>query len=149
MKTILVPVDLSATATQVCDVACELARLMDAKLLLFHVVQPPPVIMSEIYALDAGQAEEMLVAAERAGGDRLRALAERCAGQGVSARVLHRIGVPAPEIIARAAKADYIVMGSHGHGAMYELLVGSTAHSVLKRAPCPVVLVPPRKRRGR
>jgi hypothetical protein len=96
MKTILVPVDLSAEATGVCDAACELARLMGAKLLLFHAVQPPPVIMAEIHALDTGQAEEMLVAAKRAGADRLRALAERCAGKGVSVRGLHRVGLPVP-----------------------------------------------------
>jgi nucleotide-binding universal stress UspA family protein len=36
------------------------------------------------------------------------------------------------------------VMGSHGHTAFYDLLVGSTTHAVLKRAKCPVVIVPPR-----
>jgi universal stress protein A len=35
------------------------------------------------------------------------------------------------------------VLGSHGHTAFYDLLVGSTAAGVLKHAPCPVVVVPP------
>jgi len=35
-----------------------------------------------------------------------------------------------------------IVMGSHGHGALYELLVGSITQGVLKAAKCPVVVVP-------
>ena len=43
---------------------------------------------------------------------------------------------------AKAVKADAIVMGRHGHGAMYNLLVGSVTEGVLKRATCPVVLVP-------
>ena len=145
MKTILVPVDLSAAGPRACDAACDLARLMQARLVLLHVVQPPPVMAMEIYALDAGQAEEMIEAAENAGTDRLRALAERCAKRGVEAEVIHRIGLPVVEILARAKKADYIVMGSHGHGAMYDLLVGSTTHGVLKKAPCPVIVVP-RKR---
>jgi Zn-dependent M28 family amino/carboxypeptidase len=38
--------------------------------------------------------------------------------------------------------ADFIVMGSHGHTAFYDLLVGSTTHGVLMRSKCPVVIVP-------
>ena len=143
MKTILVPVDLSAVATSVCDTACELARVMKARILLLHVVQPPPVMVMEIYALGAAQAEDMMKAAEDAGADRVRELAERCRKRGIPVRTAHRVGVPVIEILERAAKAHYIVMGSHGHGAMYDLLVGSTASGVLKKAPCPVVIVPP------
>jgi nucleotide-binding universal stress UspA family protein len=38
-------------------------------------------------------------------------------------------------------------MGSHGHGAFYDLLVGSTTQGVLKRATCPVVIVPTSKKK--
>ncbi|MFN2624413.1 MAG: universal stress protein [Chthoniobacterales bacterium] len=48
---------------------------------------------------------------------------------------------------AEACGADYIVMGSHGHTALYELLVGSTTHNVLMKASCPVVIVPPEKKK--
>ena len=58
-------------------------------------------------------------------------------------------GAPAPLILeeAEACGADYIVMGSHGHTPLYDLLVGTTTHGVLKKARCPVVIVPvePRK----
>lgn len=48
------------------------------------------------------------------------------------------------EIIKRAdaVAADLIVMGRHGHGAMYNLLVGSVTEGVLKHSKCPVLLVP-------
>jgi nucleotide-binding universal stress UspA family protein len=54
------------------------------------------------------------------------------------------VGSPVQHITSEAERteADYIVMGSHGHTALYELLVGSTTHGVLKRAHCPVVIVP-------
>jgi len=54
-------------------------------------------------------------------------------------------GAPAPLILAQAEseKADYIVMGSHGHTALYDLVVGSTTHQVLRKARCPVMIVPP------
>lgn len=38
--------------------------------------------------------------------------------------------------------ADLIIMGSHGHGAVYNLLVGSVTEGVLKSAKCPVLVVP-------
>jgi len=38
---------------------------------------------------------------------------------------------------ADAIKPDLIVMGRHGHGAMYNLLVGSVTEGVLKAAAVP------------
>jgi nucleotide-binding universal stress UspA family protein len=53
-------------------------------------------------------------------------------------------GAPAPLILeeAESCGASYIVMGSHGHTPLYDLLVGTTTHGVLKRARCAVVIVP-------
>jgi nucleotide-binding universal stress UspA family protein len=53
-------------------------------------------------------------------------------------------GLPTLVILEQAQRlaADYIVMGSHGHGAIYDLLIGGTTHAILKRARCPVVVVP-------
>ena len=151
MKTILVPLDLSAAAVQVCDAACDLAKLIGARPILLHVVQAPPVMMSEVYAFDASQLSEMNSAAEKSAAHKLRALARHCAKRQVRVTTVQRTGVPVAAILARAdsTKARYIVMGSHGHGAMYDLLVGSTTHGVLKKAPCPVLVVPAASRRTR
>jgi nucleotide-binding universal stress UspA family protein len=53
-------------------------------------------------------------------------------------------GFPVPVILAQAKElgALYIVLGSHGHTAFYDLVVGGTARGVLRRAGCPVVVVP-------
>jgi nucleotide-binding universal stress UspA family protein len=65
-------------------------------------------------------------------------------GDFVSVECIQVVGAPVPNILDQAEKyvADYIVMGSHGHTAFYDLLVGSTTHGVLMRAKCPVVIVP-------
>ncbi len=50
------------------------------------------------------------------------------------------------ELTPTAFAADLIVMGRHGHGAMYHLLVGSATEGVLKHATRPVLLVSGSKR---
>jgi nucleotide-binding universal stress UspA family protein len=46
---------------------------------------------------------------------------------------------------ARKAKADLIVMGSHGHGKVRQILMGSVSAGVLKKSRVPVLLVPAAK----
>jgi nucleotide-binding universal stress UspA family protein len=43
---------------------------------------------------------------------------------------------------AREVSADLIVMGTHGHGSVYNLLVGSVTEGILKASERPVLLVP-------
>jgi quercetin dioxygenase-like cupin family protein len=62
-------------------------------------------------------------------------------------RVEHRVAEgDAPEQIlrlAQALKCDLIVMGTHGRAGLGRLLNGSVAEEVLRKAPCPVVVVRP------
>lgn len=49
------------------------------------------------------------------------------------------------EVIAKVARersADYLVVGTKGRGALSRLVLGDTTHDILKRTPCPVVVVP-------
>ena len=66
---------------------------------------------------------------------------------GIKVTLHEPTGAVADEILdqADAVDADFIVMGTHGHGAMYHLLVGSAAKGVLKHATRPVLLVPSAK----
>jgi nucleotide-binding universal stress UspA family protein len=52
---------------------------------------------------------------------------------------------PATEIVSFAwrDRADLLVLATHGYGPVKRALIGGTASSVLRRAPCPVLLVPP------
>lgn len=58
---------------------------------------------------------------------------------------------PAEEIVRFSAEslADMIVMGTHGYGALKRALLGSVASGVVRRAACPVLLVPPALWRAR
>jgi nucleotide-binding universal stress UspA family protein len=64
---------------------------------------------------------------------------------GISAEYFHPEGSAADLIIEQASRwhADMIVMGSHGHGAIGQLALGSVVSRVLANTPVPVVVVPP------
>jgi nucleotide-binding universal stress UspA family protein len=63
---------------------------------------------------------------------------------GTDVTALHIQGPIVEKILSevKEQQADLIVMGSHGHGAIYDLLVGSVTHGVIKEAHCPVDVVP-------
>lgn len=142
MKTILAAIDSSSMADLVAAEAATLARAAQGRVVLVSVVQPP-VISSEFVPM-VENLEEITAAGEKAAADRLGRLQQRLAAEGIQAKSVRMTGGPISHIlgVARAEAADYIVMGSHGHTALYDLLVGSTTHGVLLRAPCPVVIVP-------
>jgi len=142
MKTILTPVDFSSITPAVLNEASALARAMNGRIVLLAVVQPPVVVTEYAVAMD--NIAEITAASEKNAARQLEKLEEELKGDFVSVERLQVVGAPVANILDQAEKyvADYIVMGSHGHTAFYDLLVGSTTHGVLKRAKCPVVIVP-------
>jgi nucleotide-binding universal stress UspA family protein len=142
VKTILAPIDFSAVTDAVVKTAAELARAWQGKVVLMTVIQPPAVVAE--YAPLMADIAEIVAAGEKNAARQLAHLKEKLNTEFVSTETLQLVGSPTPLIVEQAEKydADYIVMGSHGHTALYDLLVGSTTHGVLLRAKCPVVIVP-------
>jgi len=79
----------------------------------------------------------------------------RTAAQAVTDRVLGTLsgprpevivkavtGVPAETLVAAAADADMIVVGSRGAGGFERLTIGSVGDQVARHARCPVVIIP-------
>jgi nucleotide-binding universal stress UspA family protein len=142
MKTILVPIDFSRVSREVVAEAVKLARAIDGRIVLQHAIKPPAIV-TDLAPL-VGEALKLTAAIERGARQHLRRLQLKLAKSGIEVKTLCEQGFPLPLIVARAKELDarYIVLGSHGHSAFYDLVVGSTAAGVLKRATCPVVVVP-------
>lgn len=140
---ILAPVDFSATTEHVVSAAAKLARALRGRVVLTHVTEPTAGVVD--YAAIVVAVAQVNEAAVNFAVKRLGELERQLQADGVDASSLHLTGTPVSELVeqARSLPADYIVIGSHGHTAFYDLLVGGTTHGILKRVACPVVVVPP------
>ena len=142
MKHLLVCVDFSPVTARVVREATRLAGALGARVTLLHVAAPEPDFVGYGPGPDSVRAN---VARElRSEHTQLQALAEELRAAGVDATPLMIQGPSAEKILAQAERlqASYLVLGSHGHSALHDLVVGSVAHAVLKAARIPVLVVP-------
>lgn len=151
MKTILVCVDLSAATIRVCEAAVDLAQLTAGRLVIVHAVAPLTVLPYGVDAYSAAFVAESNRAARKAAAHKMKALEHWFKKRHPETRMIMHEGRAADVVLrsARQLHACYIVLGSHGHGAVYDLVAGSTARAVLRKSPCPVVLVPITKDTGK
>jgi nucleotide-binding universal stress UspA family protein len=150
MTKVLVPVDFSDTQGRLLAAAENEARLRGASLVLLHIIEPAAEVAGfetdpEMMRMKIGQDLE---AGQRIEEERLKELAKEIVARGVACESSVKFGLPADEIMsaARDHAAGLVVMGSHGHGALYHLFTGSVVTGVLKRIDCPVLVVPLREK---
>lgn len=145
MKTILVPIDFSDITDRVVETACSMARALGARIVLLHLSEPEP----DFIGFEPGPMSVRATVARdfRAEHARLEEAKAAVTGAGVEALALHIQGPLVETILEQAQRhgAEMIVMGSHGHGALYDLLVGGVTSGVLRRVACPVLVVPARR----
>lgn len=139
-KIILVPTDLSESAEEAVDYACELARNLGAKVHLLNVITVPVVGVPELgMAMTSTMIDTMVKDNQSA----LDQLAARKAALADMAPAILRTG-DARDVINQTAKeigADLIVVGTHGRRGVTRVLLGSVAETVVRTAPCPVLTV--------
>jgi len=147
VKTILTPVDFSGITDAVVGQASVFAKAVGGRVVLVNVLQPP-VITSE-YGPFMENIGEIVLVAEKSAAKQLARWQDQLIAAGIEVEALQLTGAPVTSILKQAEKmaADYIVMGSHGHTAFYDLLVGSTTHGVLLKSACPVLIVPAQKKK--
>jgi len=145
MGTILVCVDFSDVTQRVMDEAQAMAKTMGDQVRLIHVIpfEADYVMYSPGTALPgAVVAQDRKVETER-----LQKLTTQLTEAGVSASCELLEGGVVSDILEEAerVKARRIVMGSHGHSSLYELVLGSVTEAVMRRAKVPVLIVPSKK----
>jgi nucleotide-binding universal stress UspA family protein len=142
---ILVAIDLSECTETILRETQNIAGSLSAEVWLLHVAEPDP----DFVGYDAGPQSERDAIAKQFHREHseLQALANKLRQEGLDTTALLVQGTTSETILAEALKlqADMVIVGSHGRGAMHELLVGSVSEGVLRRAESPVLVVPVRE----
>jgi len=140
MKPVLLATDGSPTAERATETAVELAQVLDTELVVVTVWDVPyttvgfaPVpVSAELARLSE---EDAVKACERA--------VTQAEQAGVHARRIVLRGMPIQEICLAAEQFEprFLVIGSHGWGAVKRAVFGSVSTGVLHHAGCPVLVV--------
>lgn len=143
MKTVIAAVDFSSVTNSVTEAALKLARVLKAKLVILNVVPPPAAIRNLLPAIE--DVKLRVLSTGHAADKQLEEVKRGLRRRFSAVEVVRLTGTPVACIAAEARKlsADYIVVGSHGYSAVRESLLGSVASGIVKRAPCPVLVIPP------
>ena len=145
IERILCPVDFSPDSRRALDYALALAERFGAKVTVLHVVANTPLV-DVIPSIGGGGIQPMILsdADRHAVLDHLQSfLPPGASTTSTSLEVIDAADVRA-EILAQAQALDanLIVLGSHGRSGFEHLLLGSTTERVLRKAHCPVLVVP-------
>ena len=136
------PVDYSKCSLAGLRYAIEFAKKVDARLIVLHVVDLGPQLMTEGYGIyDLSLYEK---AAMRASEPQMRMFLRGVNFGSVPFETSATAGF-CPEQIYRAAdkeKADLIILSTHGRTGLKHVFIGSVAERVVRRAACPVLVVP-------
>lgn len=141
---LLHPTDLSPAAAPALEYAASLARWYRASLTVLHVVPTLDAIQMPPEALGGASHVVYTPTAEAVAADVRRTLALDRLGD-IDLRVMVVAGDPDQVIVDQALTqaASLVVMGTHGRRGFDRLLHGAVAERVVRRAPCPVLMIPP------
>ncbi len=143
---ILVCVDLSDSTEEILKTIETLCQPLNAKVWLLHNAMPEPDTIE--FKVDPIEARESLAQEFHHQHCQIQELAEQLRKSEVDASALLVHGKTVDTILTEATDLDIdlIVVGSHGHGAMYQLLLGSISEGVLHRSSKPVLVIPTHER---
>ncbi len=145
MKTIVVAVDFSNATAGVLEMGMKLAKSFGATLQLFHVIEPEPSYTAygftpeEFPAMNTFQEE-----AKRRASCKLQELLTMVRVEVPNATSHITEGSPLHALLGhiKDSGADFVILGSHGHGVIASLLLGSVAEGLVRKAAVPTLIVP-------
>lgn len=138
MKTILVPVDFSLQSRNAANHAAEIAKSINAKLLLFHAYMMPTPVSEVPYVMVT--VDELQTDNENLIKKEAKLLNDK---YGFEVEWMVRIGIPSDEIRVITEERDIhlVVMGMKGVGGI-DKIIGSTTINSIRKLNVPLLVVP-------
>lgn len=141
---LLAAVDLSRASSYIIEAVHRVAMATDAEVLVLHVVTPLPGMAGPEFkpATETQELAQRFLDEQ----DQVGELVQQLVDVGVNATAVIRQGRPGKTILREAQQqgVELIVTGSHGHGLVFDALVGSVSAELLRHAEVPVLVVPVR-----
>ena len=139
---LLVAVDLSESTQIIVDKVEEINKEYPAKVWIMHTAEPGPEFLE--FKVDPLEARETLARKFHDEHRQVQEIANRLRKAGLDTTALLVHGETVDTILKEASDldVDIIVVGTHGRGAMYQLLVGSVSEGVLHKSRFPVLVIP-------
>lgn len=140
LKHILIPIDFSENSKKALRYAIPLAEQFGASITLINIIEPT------VFPSDFGfgqmsfpDVEQELVAKSRT---ELNGIIESVTTKTKISAVV-KTGIPFVEVTNYAddEQADLIIVATHGRTGVEHILFGSTAEKIIRKAPCPALVV--------
>ncbi len=149
LKKILVPIDFTDITKAVVETAKFFGKNFGSKLYILHVLEKPHLLFYEEGAellLDSEEYETLLKLekeAEKRMLEQLQELSDNLKNEGIENEIILQTGEVVDTIldVADEKDIDFTIIGSHKHGLLDMLLIGSTTEKVIQKANRSVLVV--------
>ncbi|SFS66021.1 Nucleotide-binding universal stress protein, UspA family [Zhouia amylolytica] len=139
MKKILVPTDFSEHSNYALQVAAQIAKKSNAKILLFHMMG----IAQSVFISEEDQKQAEAIYYLELTRKRFNELLEKDFMKGVETEVVVQNYKMFSEMnnLAHDKGVDFVVMGSHGYTGLSEMFVGSNTEKIIRTSDFPVMVI--------
>jgi nucleotide-binding universal stress UspA family protein len=142
MQTIIVTIDFTDTTQPAIAMGELMAKQFGSRLILLHVATAfdgsIPNVAAPVHEV------EMVGHQQREDIEHMQRLATQIRSRGVATEAKIVEGRTIETILdeIREMRADLLIMGSHHHGRLYDMLIGTSTGAVVRKADIPVLIVP-------
>jgi len=145
IKSLMVACDFSEYTPQIVSFAVDLAKHLNAKLLVVNIINQRDVyVVRKVESeLPAYSVDKFIRNLEKERLEMMDKLIFDVDGNNLEVQKKIRVGVPFKELIQviEDEKVDMLVMGTKGRGNIVGALFGSTAEKVFRRCPVPLLSI--------
>ena len=142
---LLVALDLSDCTEKILHQVKEVAKPLKASVWVIHNAEPEPDVLE--FKVDPLAARDSLAKKFHKEHQQIQDIADQLRKEGLEATAILVHGKAVETILEVADKlcVNMIIVGSHGRGAMHQLILGSVSKGILRKSLRPVLVIPTRK----
>jgi len=142
---ILIPIDFSVHSISMLKNTVEMFAGFDSEFIVLHVFEEPTFLYNGIVEINTMEVFHRFEEIEKEAESKLNKVIEEFKNKGINISFFLKKGTPF-EIITEVAaeeKVDLISISSHGTSETFGILMGSTAHKVLKKSRKNILVIKP------